>query len=137
METTCRTVAPPTILIVEDQDVMRRALCDLVEDSFPESTILETGEVAAARQICEEHAPQLAILDVLLPDHNGIMLTAALRSMKVRPEVIVISSLSDPIYHDLALAFGARAYIVKDHLLAELVPAMAKALNKIPPRGPR
>ncbi len=120
---------PPVILIVDDREVMRRALYQLVEESFPESTILEAGDGAAARRMCEEHAPQLAILDVLLPDHNGIILTAALRSMKVRPEVIVTSSLNDPHYSDLALAFGASAYIVKDHLLAELVPAMAKALE--------
>ena len=129
MRRTSRASPPPLILVVDDQDVMRRALCDLVEDSFPESTILEAGDGAAARRICEEHAPQLAILDVLLPDHNGIILTGALRSMKVRPEVIVTSSLNDPIYGDLALAFGASAYIVKDNLLAELAAAMAKALN--------
>lgn len=131
METTRRPAVPPTILIVEDQAIMRRALCELVEESFPDSTILEAGDGAAAREMCEEHAPQLAILDVLLPDNNGIMLTAALRSLKARPVVIVTSSLTDPIYHDLALSFGASAYIVKDHLLAELVPAMEKALRGV------
>lgn len=131
METARRPAEPPTILIVDDQDIMRCALCDLVEESFPDSTILEAGNGAGAREMCEEHAPQLAILDVLLPDNNGIMLTATLRSLKVRPVVIVISSLTDPIYHDLALTFGASAYIVKDHLLAELVPAMEKALRSV------
>jgi DNA-binding NarL/FixJ family response regulator len=131
METNRHASPPPVILIVEDQEVMRRALYELVEESFPESTILEAGDGAVAREMCEEHAPQLAILDVLLPDNNGIMLTATLRSLKVRPVVIVTSSLTDPIYHDLALTFGASAYIVKDHLLAELVPAMEKALRGV------
>jgi DNA-binding NarL/FixJ family response regulator len=128
MQTNRRTSPPPTILIVEDQEVMRRAMRELVAGAFPECTILEAGDGTAARRLCHEREPQLAILDVLLPDNNGIILSATLRTMRLRPVVIVTSSLSDPIYRELALASGASDYIVEDDLPAELVPAVAKAL---------
>ena len=117
------------ILIVEDRAVMRTMLCEFMLNAFPGCTILDAANGERAMQACVEHKPQLVLMDVYLPDANGIELTAHVRRLLPDTKVIVVSSLSGQVYVEQALAAGAFAYVAKDHLLTELVPAAALALG--------
>lgn len=68
-------------------------------------------------------------MDICLPDANGIELTARLGTLYPGIQVIVVSHKSDEVYVQHALAAGACAYICKDHIATELVPAVAAAIG--------
>jgi len=72
------------------------------------------------------------LMDKCLPDADGIELTARLNMLYPGIQVIVISYRSGEIYAQSALAAGARAYLIKDNLSAELIPAVAAALGIAP-----
>ena len=115
-------------LIVEDQDAMRAALRAFLQAGFPRARFHEAASVARALEICREHELHLALVDVLLPDGNGIELTRRLKACSPDVPVIVVSYLSGQSYVDGARDAGAHAYLVKDRLHAELIRTAGNAL---------
>jgi DNA-binding NarL/FixJ family response regulator len=126
----------PLILIVEDQDVMRAILREFVQNAFPDCAIVDAADGARAEELCAKKGPQLVLMDVCLPDTNGIELTARLRAQWPELKVIVVSYLGGDTYTRRAHAAGALAYIVKDRLVVDLVPELAGALGVRPSERP-
>jgi DNA-binding NarL/FixJ family response regulator len=124
-----------TLLVVEDHASTRALVRDYLRAAFPECSILEAENGARAREICADSRPQLVLMDVCLPDANGIELTQNLKMSGSDVTVIVISYLNGAAYRDAARAAGAIAYVVKDRLPAELIPTVAAALGIAPVDG--
>ena len=113
---------PTTVLIVEDQALMREILRNFLQNSFPDFIFLEAADGAGAIKACSTHRPQLILMDVCLPDANGMELTTRGKALLPDARVIVMSYKSGEIYTQRALAAGGQAYICKDHLATDLVP---------------
>ena len=121
-----------TVLIVEDQALLRRTLCELLQDAFPDWNFLDVADGASALQACHVYRPVLVLMDKCLPDADGIELTARLKILYPGIQVIVISYMRGEVYLQRALAAGARAYLLKDNLTTELIPAVAAATGVAP-----
>ena len=120
------------VLIVEDQALMRQTLCDFLQDAFPDCNFLAVADGASALDACNACRPILVLMDKCLPDADGVELTAQLIARYPGISVIVISYHSGEIYAQRALVAGACAYLVKDNLATDLIPAVAAAIG-IPP----
>jgi DNA-binding NarL/FixJ family response regulator len=121
------------VLIVDDQAAMRAGMRIFLQTAFPGCRIREADTGAGALAACLEHQPQLVLMDVCLPDANGIELTRRIKVLFRNIKVIVVSYLSGRAYVEQALAAGALCYIAKDNLVDELIPAVATALGlKLP-----
>ena len=118
------------MLIVEDQDVMRRMLVEYVQFAYPDAAIMEAADGARALELCRSGSPRLVLMDVALPDANGIELTAQIREMLPETEVIIVSQHAVAAYVERAHAAGAFAYITKDNVYRELLPTMDRALGR-------
>jgi DNA-binding NarL/FixJ family response regulator len=121
-----------TVLIVEDQVLMRQTLRDFLQGAFPSCNFREAADGAGALDACKTYVPTLVLMDKCLPDADGIELTARLKSLYPGIQVIVVSHRSGEVYVKRALAAGARAYVVKDDLLTDLIPAVAAAIGIAP-----
>jgi len=118
-----------TLLIVEDQTLLREVLLDFLRNRFPGCRFLEAADGAGAfRAVCDCR-PALILMDKCLPDADGIELTARLTKLFPETEVIVMSSWSGDAYAQHALAAGARLFLSKDSLTAELIPAVEEAFG--------
>ncbi len=120
------------MLIVDDHQAMRAALRGLVQSAYPGANILEAGDGARALALCQSQRPRLVLMDVALPDANGIELTARIKAMLPQCKVIVVSQHADRIYFERAHEAGADAYITKDTVHRELLPAIDRALGRAP-----
>ena len=120
------------MLIVEDQALMRQALRDFLQNAFPDCDFREAADGASAPEACITHRPDLVLMDKCLPDADGIDLTARFKRLYPAIQVIVISYRSGEIYVQRALAAGARAYLAKDNLATDLIPAVAAAIGIAP-----
>ena len=99
------------ILIADDQKHARQSLRALVVATFPEAEILEATTGREALRLAEEVRPRLAILDVRMPDLDGL---AAAREIRSRwPEVRILVLTVDPSCSREALAAGADAFVTK------------------------
>ena len=121
-----------TVLIVDDHSPLRQIMRELLQIAFPSCNYREAADGASALEACNACRPQLVLMDIVLPDANGIELTARLGSLYPGIRVIVVSHRSGEIYVQRALAAGARAYLVKDNLTTELIPAVAAAIGIAP-----
>ena len=135
MPETSDTARHPVIFIVEDRPVMRAMVREFVQNAFPDCTVIDAPDGTSAMELCAEHKPRLVLMDVRLPDVNGIELTARIKAETPSTSVIVLSSSSGPVYFEQARLAGADAYIVKDRLFADLIPVMADILGPGGARG--
>ena len=124
------------MLIVEDQTLLRQTLRDFLQNAFPDCNVQEAADGANALETCKAYRPMLVLMDKCLPDIDGIELTARLKILYPDMQVIVVSHRSGEVYVQHALAAGARAYVVKDDLVRDLIPAVAAAIG-VPPVADR
>jgi len=124
-----------TMLIVEDQAYMRRLLREFLQLAHPDEIILEAGNGSSALALCREHSPRLVLMDVGLPDANGLELTAQIKSLLPDTAVIVVSAHDSPAYLEHARAAGACAYVVKDNVYRDLLDHVRSALLQTAPDG--
>jgi two-component system KDP operon response regulator KdpE len=125
---------PPVILYVEDEAPNRallRAVVQRAGDATVRSaTLLEAPDLATARQVLATEPVDLVLLDVRLPDGNGLDLARAIRDGEApRPNVIIMSASVLTSERDEALATGARAFLSKPYAPAELVSLVSRTLG--------
>jgi DNA-binding NarL/FixJ family response regulator len=118
------------ILIVDDHALVRRGLHYVVKEGFPDAETTEAESAAAALEHIQEGLEiDLALVDVRMPDLDGLEL---LRAIKVdRPDlpVIMLSTYDNAPYVKRALADGASGYLLKDATPEDLSQAINVALS--------
>ena len=112
------------VFLVDDHEVVRRGLIDLLSADPELEVVGEAGSVAQALAKIPVLNPDVAVLDVRLPDGNGIDLCRELRSRMPDLSCLMLSSFSsDEAMLDAILA-GASGYVVKDIKGMELARAI-------------
>jgi len=117
---------PVTILIVDDEAAIRRFLKTGLGAHGYETIAAETGEVALER--VQRDKPDLVILDLGLPDQDGLQVLERIRGQSLVP-VIVLSVRPDERIKVKALDLGADDYVTKPFGMEELVARVRTALR--------
>lgn len=127
------------ILLVDDHHLIRAALAGVFEDLVPTAVILEAGDAAeAARQVDACRDLHLVVIDLDLPDRDGLSLLADLRRARPTLPCLVLSAETgrDPILRTLDL--GAVGFIPKTASRAVMVNAVRLVLaggTYVPPQA--
>jgi two-component system response regulator NreC len=111
------------VLLADDHSIVRRGLRSLLEEAGV-SVVAEAGDGLDAVRLCEQHRPDLLILDIAMPKLNGIEVAARAQKLDPRPGVIILSMHADESYIIRALSAGARAYLLKSATDEDLLPAV-------------
>jgi DNA-binding NarL/FixJ family response regulator len=111
------------VLLADDHGIVRRGLRSLLEDAGV-TVVAEAADGLEALRLCEEHRPDILILDIGMPKLNGIDVAARAQKVERPPRVIILSMHADESYIMRALAAGARAYLLKDATDEDLLPAV-------------
>jgi CheY-like chemotaxis protein/anti-sigma regulatory factor (Ser/Thr protein kinase) len=116
------------ILVVDDSAVDRRLTRSLLQ-AQPDWTVLETVNGREALQCVEQHAPDLVLTDLQMPEMNGLELVDAMRSDHPLIPVILMTGQGNERIAVRALQQGAASYIPKRILVAELVEIVQRVLE--------
>ena len=108
---------------------MRQLLTEIVRAAFMPSTILEAPDRSSATALCRQTRPELVLMDVALPDGNGIALTAEIKSLLPTSKVVIVSNNQSRASQDAAATAGAAAYVFKDDVFDKLLPTLARVLE--------
>ena len=111
------------VLLADDHSIVRRGLRSLLEEAG-HSVVAEAADGLDAIRLCEEHRPDLLILDIAMPKLNGIEVAARAQKLDHPPGVIMLSMHADESYILLAIAAGACAYLLKSATDEDLLPAI-------------
>jgi len=120
------------VVLADDHAIVRRGLRSLIEAEPGLTVVAEAGDGLEAVRLCEEHHPDVVVLDIAMPLLNGIDVAARLQKGDRLPRVVILSMHADESYILRALAAGAQAYLLKDATDEELVPALRTVMGGKP-----
>jgi two-component system, OmpR family, KDP operon response regulator KdpE len=115
------------ILVVDDEMQIRRALRVVLKDAGYE--VIETADAKEALDAASVRPPDAAIVDLLLPDGDGVAVTRSIRSWSEMP-ILVLSAVGEEEEKVRALEAGADDYVTKPFGPKELVARLNAALRR-------
>jgi response regulator NasT len=126
MNTEVNLTAPVRILVAEDEAIIRLDLVEMLTEAGYVVVAQATNGVEAIA-LALEHKPDLAILDVKMPELDGI--SAAEKIIEIAP-VLMLTAFSQRDLVERARDAGAMAYVVKPFSISDLVPAIEIAVSR-------
>ena len=114
------------ILVAEDETIIRLDLVEMLTESGYE-VVAQAENGAVAVELAKLHKPDLAILDVKMPEMDGI--TAAEQIISIAP-VLMLTAFSQRDLIERARDAGVMAYVVKPFSINELLPAIEIAISR-------
>lgn len=121
-------VAAVRVVIAEDEAIIRLDLRETLEEEGY-VVVAETGRGDRAVELVREHRPDLAILDIKMPEMDGLEASRLINAEKMCP-VVLLTAFSQREVIEQARDAGALAYIVKPFQRSDLVPAIEVALGR-------
>jgi DNA-binding NarL/FixJ family response regulator len=121
-----------SILLADDHDVMRRGLRHLVEEQPGWKVCAEATTGRQAVELAKEHKPDVAVLDITMPELNGLEATRQIRKALPNTEVLIFTMHENEELVRNVLAAGARGYLLKTDAGQHIVAAV-EALSRHKP----
>lgn len=112
------------VLLVDDQTLVRHGISGLLGLAPDVEVVAEADDGLAALAMVGEHAPDVILLDLRMPRHDGIWTLEALRDSGIEVPVLVLTTFDDDELVLRALRAGAKGYLLKDVTLDQLVGAV-------------
>ena len=112
------------VLLADDHSVLRDGLAALLAVHDDMTVVAHAGNGREAVRKAAESEPHVAIMDIVMPELDGIEATRQLRKSSPRTQVIILSMHSTNEHIFRALQAGARGYLLKESAGAELVAAI-------------
>jgi len=119
--------ARPVVLVVDDDDGVRDALHVILDDTY---SVLDVADGRAALGVLRERRVDLVLLDILMPDIDGIEILQELRSFEPSVPVIMMTAVRTVLTAVAAMKLGAADYITKPFAEANLLAAIHAALER-------
>ena len=129
--------APITVLIVDDHAVVRSGLRAYLETQPDLEVVAEAASGREAVRLAAEHVPDVVLMDLVMPEMDGVEATRRIRDASPRTRVVVLTSFHDDVHIFPAIKAGALSYLLKDigpEELAEAVRAAARGEAVLHPR---
>jgi DNA-binding response OmpR family regulator len=120
----------PTVLVVDDEPIVREVVCTYLEREGYRT--LEAADGIRARELVEQAAPTLVVLDLMLPGVDGLELCRWIRSRSELP-VIMLTARGEEADRIVGLELGADDYVTKPFSPRELVARVRTVLRRTAP----
>ena len=112
------------MLLVDDHEIVRRGLRDLLDSEADIDVVAEAGGVGEALVLAHAHRPDVAVVDMRLPDGDGVTLCRDLRALTDGPSCLVLTAFDDEEALVNAILAGASGYLLKQVRGQDLVQAV-------------
>ncbi|MBU5637434.1 response regulator transcription factor [Geomonas sp. Red69] len=112
------------ILIADDHAIVRQGLRALIDKEDDMMVSAEAGTGAEAIRLTREECPDIIVMDISMPDTNGIDATRSITSAFPEVKVLALSMESDRRFVVEVLKAGANGYVLKDAAFSELATAI-------------
>lgn len=113
-----------TVLLVDDHSIIRQGLKALLEREGDFSVVFDTHNGLEAIEAAERLCPGIAVVDMMMPDTDGVEVTMRLREVSPSTKVLILSMCADEKEVKRALNAGASGYILKETTMDLLVHAV-------------
>ncbi len=117
------------VLVIDDHSVVRAGVVGYLDRQQGITVVAEAGSCAGAVAAAKEHQPDVAVVDVQLPDGSGVDLCAHIPGVSAETRVVLFTSFADASLLEEALDAGASGYVLKRMDLSELALTVRAAAS--------
>ena len=117
------------LVLIDDHPIMRHGLAQLVRAEDGLDVVGEAGSAREGLEVVGRLKPDLAVIDLTLPDKNGLELVKDIRALHPTTHCLVLSMHDETLYGERALRAGARGYVMKEEAADNLVTAIHKVIS--------
>jgi DNA-binding NarL/FixJ family response regulator len=124
------------IVIADDHPIFRQGLRQVIEKSAHVKVVAEAEDGLMALERIQECRPEVAILDIDMPNQDGFSVARSIRERRLPVAVIFLTMHKDELHFNEALDIGVKGYLIKDSAAADVVnciSAVADGQNYISP----
>ena len=126
-----------TVLIVDDHDMVRQGALGYLEAQQDIRVIAEAENGAKAIELASELVPDVVLMDLVMPEMDGVEATRKIKDLSPRTQIIVLTSFHEDEHIFPALQAGAISYLLKDIKAADLIEAIRRAAKREATLHPR
>jgi CheY-like chemotaxis protein len=117
----------PRVIVADDHDETRALIARLLASEFDVVATVADGQ--AAVEACRTLRPDLVVLDIAMPRLNGLEAAVIIQDLPGAPRIVFSTAHDDAEFSRAACELGVSALVPKRKMLADLVPAVRRALN--------
>jgi DNA-binding NarL/FixJ family response regulator len=114
------------VLVVDDSDIVRRSICQILQSQLDIEIICEASDGADAVRKAREHRPDIVLLDITMPVMNGFEAARRIKHESPSTLILMVSQFDSAPFQREAIAAGASGYVVKSNAASELIPELRK-----------
>jgi len=112
------------ILLVDDHELIRNGIARIISEEFPFSTLVEVGNGNSAERLARADKFDIIIMDISMPDKNGLDVLKQLRSESNKTPILILSIHPENQYALRSLRAGGNGYLTKNCGRTDLVNAI-------------
>jgi len=112
------------ILLADDHTVVRDGLRALLEKQVDMTVVAEAADGRESVRLAEEHSPDVVVMDIAMPNMNGIEATRRIMEHNPGCAIVILSMHQDESYVLRSLKAGAKGYLLKDSLRGDVIDAI-------------
>ena len=120
---------PIRVLLVDDHGVVRQGFRMILSQHSDIQVVGETATGREAVELAAKLSPDVIVLDIAMPDMNGVEAARQIRQNSPQCGILVLSMHSDPAYVRETLRVGAKGYLLKDSIDRDLLTAVRRRLD--------
>jgi len=117
------------VLIVDDHEIVRRGLKEVLADEFPELKVGEASNSQGALELVTTQKWDIVLLDINIPGRSGLEVLEEVKRLQPGAPVIILSAYPEEEFAIRSLKLGASGYLNKSRASDEVLAAVKKALT--------
>jgi two-component system, sensor histidine kinase and response regulator len=129
MESTSNHRQLISILLVEDEEAVRKLLATIITKKIPEAIIYSAADGRSGLELFKQHSPDLIITDIAMPAMDGISMAAEIKSLKSDVVIIAVTAYTDTQDLLRAIEIGIDHYLLKPLSMEKLFAYIDKVVS--------
>jgi len=117
------------VFIADDHPIFRQGLVKILETDTKFDIIGESGDGVEAYKMIQDLKPEVAILDISMPNMSGLEIVRRIQQDNLLIEFIILTMYKDEEYFNEALRLGVKGYLLKENTTKELINCVHAVLN--------
>jgi DNA-binding NarL/FixJ family response regulator len=117
------------VMLADDHHLVRQGICALLEKMGDVEVIAQADNGRQALTLAEQLKPEVMVVDIAMPQLNGIQIAEQIKTMGLNIKVIILSMHADEMLVRQALKYGVRGYLLKRSVSEELALAVRAAVQ--------
>ena len=115
--------------MADDHPIVRQGLRKLIETDKNLSIVAEAGDGQTALELIETHQPDIAVLDIDMPEKDGFAVVRELQKRRISVEIIFLTMHGERAIFEAAMDLNVKGYVLKDSAVSDIVAAIKSVVR--------